>query len=295
MSALWFILVILGGAVILLVVIMSIVFAERVIRQPRETHPNELGRYGLRGESITFFSRDGLKLVGALFGGTNGATIILLHGFSRSKEQMLPHAAFLNHAGFNVLLFDFRASGQSEGGFITFGQKEQYDLEGAVKFLKNRSDIDSQRIGIFGFSMGGAVAVLKSAEIPEVKAIVLDSTFSRMKEVIQRNFREYLPHIPFFPIGYLVLVCIRLRTGVYFPHINPVRAIGRLTPRPVLIIHGTRDEKIPTRHAEELMHSAKGDVSVWIIPGADHHGTYRTAGKQYEERVIEFFSTHLLK
>ncbi len=293
-SSLVAILAILFFFVVFLVVAFSVYFGERVIRQPRETNTDELKRYRLKGEPVSFFSRDGIKLVGMFFPGTNGATVILLHGFSRSKEQMLPQASFLNAAGFSILMFDFRASGESGGHFITFGQKEQYDLEGAVRYLRSRPDIDKRRIGVFGFSMGGAVALLKSGELPEVKAVVVNSTFSRMLDVIKINFRDYVPKFPFFPFGYIALLYIRLRTGVYFPHIKPLNYIARLDPRPVLIIHGSHDETIPQEHASELLKSARGNKELWYIAGADHHGTYRVAGQQYEKRIIDFFTKYLL-
>ncbi len=275
-------------------IVFSVYVAERLIRQPRELFPDELRKYNLSGQTTSFFSKDGVRLTGMFFPGTNGATIILLHGFSRSKEQLLPQAAFLHAAGFTILLFDFRGSGESEGGYSTFGQKEQYDLEGAVRYLKTRPDIDERKIGIFGFSMGGAVALLKSGDLPEIRAVVVDSTFARMSEVIKKNFRQYLPWVPFFPLGYMALLYIKVRTGVYFPHIRPAQYIGRLDSRPVLIIHGVHDEKIPYQQAHELLRSSHGNTQLWSIPEAGHHGTYASTGKEYEERVTEFFRRYLL-
>ncbi|HCJ52491.1 MAG: hypothetical protein A2898_02750 [Candidatus Kerfeldbacteria bacterium RIFCSPLOWO2_01_FULL_48_11] len=294
MTFAWLSLGVLLGCAIFLLIVLSLYYADRVIRQPRETHPDELRKYGLSGNNITFYARDGIKLIGMFFPGTNGATIILLHGFSRSKEQMLPQASFLHKAGYGVLMFDFRASGESGGKYITFGVKEQFDLESAIRYLKNRPEISKDRIGVVGFSMGGAVAILKGSDIPEIKAYVINSAFSRMSEVIKKNFHEYLPHIPFYPFGYIALLYIRLRTGAYFPHINPVQSISRLSSRPILLIHGARDETIPSHQARELARSSAGNVELWEIPGADHHGAYTAARDEYERRVLSFFSQHLL-
>ncbi|MFC1687805.1 alpha/beta hydrolase, partial [Patescibacteria group bacterium] len=172
--------------------------------------------------------------------------------------------------------------------------REQYDLEGAIRYLKNRPEIDKNRIGVFGFSMGGAVAVLKGGDIPEIRAVVINSTFSRMSEVIKKNFRDYLPAVPFMPFGYIGLLYIRLRTGVYFPHIKPAEYISKLDPRPVLIIHGSRDETVPSQQAFELLKSSRGNTELWTIPGADHHGAYKVMQEKYEKRIIDFYTKHLL-
>ncbi|MFA6908685.1 MAG: alpha/beta hydrolase [Patescibacteria group bacterium] len=287
---LWIIL----SCALFLILSFSVYCAERVIRQPRELRPDELKKYDLKGESVSFFSKDGLKLAGIFFRGTSPATVILLHGFSRSKEQLLPQAAFLHKAGFSILLFDFRASGESEGAYITFGQKEQHDLEGALRYLRTRSDVDMRRLGVFGFSMGGAVALLALGKFPEIKAVIVNSTFSRMVAVIRQNFRAYLPKVPFFPFGWIVLLYIKLRTGVYFPNINPYKALRTMDPRPLLIIHGTKDERIPFREALELFDSRKDHSELWSVDGADHHGTYTVAAREYESKVTSFFSRHLL-
>src|SRR3989339_688573 len=119
-----------------------------IIKQPREVRKQEWESYALWPQKITFKSSDGLTLSGVFVQGTNEATIILLHGYGRCKEQMLPQASFLNKAGFNILMFDFRASGESEGKYITFGQREQADLEGALDYLKNRGGVDIGKIGL---------------------------------------------------------------------------------------------------------------------------------------------------
>lgn len=285
----------IGSGAILGALLFSIIVAERLIRQPRELRADALRDFHFPAEKVTFYSPDGIRLAGVFIPGTLKATIILLHGFSRSKEQLLPHASFLHRAGFNILMFDFRGSGESGGSYITFGQKEQRDLQGALRYLKTRPDIDSHRIGVFGFSMGGAVALLGALAVPQIRAVVVDSTFAQMTKVIQKNFRDYLPLVPFFPFGYLALIYIRIRTGVYFPHIRPGRTIAQLGDCPVFIIHGSNDEKIPFSQAQELDRAAGGRAELWSVPDANHHGTYESTGAEYEHRITSFFSKHLVE
>lgn len=272
----------------------SWIISSLIIKQRREINIDEWLRYDLHPDKIFFFSSDGLKLSGAFIKGTNKATVILLHGYGRSKEQMLPQASFLNKAGFNILMFDFRASGQSEGKYITFGQKEQADLEGAVTYLRARQDIDMKRIGLLGFSMGGAVALMKSGDLPEIRAIIISSTYARFKTVIWQNFKLYFRGIPFFPLGWIVLIIIRYRTGIYYPRINPVKYLDKLQARPLMIIHGAHDRRVPIEDAMEFYKEAPWLKEFWLVRQAEHEDTYSITKDQFEEKVVGFFRKYLL-
>ncbi|MFA6098576.1 MAG: alpha/beta fold hydrolase [Patescibacteria group bacterium] len=269
--------------------------ASRICRSPREYKREEWKKYDLHPEIVDFNSPDGLKLAGAFIRGVNKAIIILLHGYGRSMEQLLPQASFLNKAGYNIFMFDFRASGGSEGKFITFGQREQADLVGAIDYLKKRRDVDLGRTGLLGFSMGGAVAMMKSGDIPEVKAIVINSTYAHFKSVIWMNFQRYLKGLPFFPIGYLILGIIKFRTGIYYPRINPIKYLSRLKARPLMIIHGAHDKRVPIENALEFAKAAPWVKEFWLQRESEHENTYTISKGEYEDKVLNFFNKYLLE
>lgn len=273
---------------------LAFYIAGLIIKKPRELKSGEWRKYDLKPENIFFYSSDGLKLAGVFIKGVLPATIILLHGYGRCKEQMLPQASFLNRFGFNILMFDFRASGESEGKHITFGVKEQNDLTGAVNYLKTRQDIDHNKIGLLGFSMGGAVAIMKSGELPEIKAIVINSCYARFKTVIWHSFKRHLPGIPFFPLGSVVLWIIKLRTGIYYPKINPVKYLAQLRARPLMVIHGAHDRKVPLEDAMEFYQKAPWLKEFWLVKDGQHNNIYDITGLQYDEKVINFFKKYLL-
>lgn len=287
---------ILLGVIVLLFFILGFAWfiASLIIKQPREIVPEEWHKYKLHPENIFFQSSDGLKLAGSFISGTNGATVILLHGYGRSKEQMLPQASFLQAAGFNVLIFDFRASGGSEGKFITFGQTEQADLAGAVEYLKSRGDIDMGKVGLFGFSMGGAVALMKSGGLPEIRAIAINSTFAHFKSVIWQNFRTYFKGLPFFPMGWVVLWIMKFRTGINYANINPITYVQQLKARPLMIMHGAHDKRIPVKDAVELYQAAPWMKEFWLVREAEHSDLYAVTKEQYEEKMVGFFGRYLL-
>jgi len=269
--------------------------ADSIIQSPREVRPDDWDKAGMHPEFVRFKATDGVSLAGAFIPGTNRATIILLHGYGHSKTQLIPQAKLLHDAGFNTLLFDFRASGESGGEFITFGQEETRDLEGAVQYIHTRQDVDHNQIGLLGYSMGGSVAILKSGDLHEVRAIVVDSSYAEFRSLIEGNFREYLGRLPFFPFGSLVLYIIKVRTGAYVEDVRPLKHLHTLQDIPLLFIHGTKDRTVPVWDAMRMHASTSGPAELMIVQGAGHKGTYVDGTERYSRKVISFFKTHLLE
>lgn len=267
--------------------------SNKVIFQPRALLNEDWDKYRLKPDQVSFFTDDRIKIMGSFIKGFKKSTIILLHGYGRSKEQMLPQASFLNNAGYNILMFDFRGSGESGGKYITFGQKEQNDLDGAIRYLREREDVDSNKLGVLGFSMGGAVALMKSGDYEEIKAIVISSTYARFKTIIWQNFREYLKGIPFFPLGYITLWVIKFRTGISFFQINPIFYINKLKSKPLFLIHGAHDKKIPVENAMEIYKQAPWLEQFWFVKKAGHDDLYEVTKQEYQDRVVVFFNKHL--
>ncbi len=268
--------------------------SSRIILQPRDLRKEDWKQYALWPQPVNFFTSDGLKLAGVFIEGTGDTTIILLHGYGRSKEQLLPQASFLNKAGYNIFMFDFRASGESEGKYITFGQREQRDLVGALEYLRTQKNVNQEKIGLLGFSMGGAVALMKSGDLPEIKAMVITSTYANFKTVIWNNFRRYLRGVPFFPLGYFTLWIIKFRTGCYLPTISPIRYIHKLKARPLMIIHSEYDKRVPIEDALEFYKKAPWLKEFWLVRDAHHGDIYSISKDQYEDKVTTFFDRYIM-
>jgi uncharacterized protein len=278
-----------------LMVVAAWQIAEKIIRSPREVRPEDWAKLKLKPEFVNFSATDGVRISGAFIKGYSPATIILLHGYGHSKTQLLPQAVFLNHAGFNILSFDFRASGESGGDYITFGHEETRDLEGAVNYLHTRKDVDPDKLGIFGFSMGGSVAVLKGGDLKGLKAIVVNSSYSEFRSLIELNFQENAGHMPFFPLGNLILYIIKVRTGAYFSEIQPLKHMRSLGNIPLLFIHGTKDRTVPVWDAVRMHSGSYGPAELMLVQGAGHNDTYTSQKDVYEKKITSFFKTHLLE
>ena len=172
-----------------------------------------LDTYPLPGlEKISFTAADGTQLQGWFVPGSNGATLILCHGLQGDRREMLPDAKYLQRADFSVLLFDFRYRGESSGDAQTFGAKEVWDIRAAMAYLKSREDVNPERIGIQGISMGGAAAILAAAEMPDLRGVLAEITFPSLHGVIDHSFPK-MAGLPVWPFAGVTKWIAEMRTG----------------------------------------------------------------------------------
>ena len=244
-------------------------------------------------EDVDFPSMDGARLSGWFIPGESPRTVLLLHGFGGTRDKMLPHADFLHDAGYSVLLFDLRSSGESEGNAVTFGFREQGDVQGAVRYLKERRDADGENVGALGLSMGGAAAIMAAAHTPELKAVVSESSFQSVNSAVASSFEHFID-LPAFPFAPVTVFIIERRLGIKAGQVAPVEDVALISPRPVFIIHGREDKTIVPEDAHAL-YAAAGEPKegVWLIDGAGHAEGAEVAAEEYAERVVEFFRRHL--
>jgi dipeptidyl aminopeptidase/acylaminoacyl peptidase len=272
---------------------ISWVGTERALRRPHKAFGWQLADYPhLCPETASITGHGGTRLVGSFFAGRSRTTIVLSHGYGAHQGEMLPWADFLVRAGFSAFTYDMRARGGSGGDAITLGALEQHDLRAVVDYLVARPDVDPDRLGALGLSLGGAVTLLAAARDPRLKAIVDDCGFSDIGSAIGTAYRQFigLPAFPFAPLSVLIG---EFRTGLRLSQSRPMDIVGKIAPRPLLIIHGTDDREIPLIHSQRNYAAANAPRELWIIPGAAHAQSRAVAGPEYERRVTAFFRQHL--
>jgi dipeptidyl aminopeptidase/acylaminoacyl peptidase len=251
--------------------------------------------FGLKYEAVSFRSTDDTKLKAwFVIGKGEGPlpAIIVCHGLGSNRSDFVDLAAHLSEASYHSLLFDFRAHGESEGKGCSFGYHEQKDLKGALNYLTQRKEVDPEKIGVYGFSLGGAVALLAASDDPRVKAIVADSAFASLRDQFAFTLTSVY-HLPTFPFLSLTLAIYRLIFGATTQAVEPEMKIGSLSPRAVMIIAGEADTLIPAQNAERLFSAAREPKELWIIPKAAHGQTLSMSGGSYPKRVEEFFDQHV--
>jgi len=286
--------ILIGLALIIVIIPFVLVYANtHPPRYPLHVLPSV---YGADFEEVHATSEDGVNLTGWIIKPPHphspAPAIIMCHGVGANKSDFTELAAALARRGYYVLLFDFRAHGESGGSRTSLGYHEQKDVAAAVSILRNRSGIDRKRIGIYGFSMGGATAILTAARTAAFSAVVADSAFTSLRDQARTAVTGFY-HLPSFPFVNLAVLGYELYFQTSVEHVSPVAVIGNLSPVPILIIAGEGDKLIPAENGRALYDAAREPRELWIIPGAEHGGTLAAAGSEYEERVGEFFERHM--
>ncbi|MDE2140926.1 MAG: alpha/beta hydrolase [Elusimicrobia bacterium] len=253
-------------------------------------------QFGLPYERVSFTTKDGLLLKGWLLPSATGdkRTIIMCHGWGDNKGELLKQTYFLNEtAGFNLLYFDFRSHGESEGEITTIGGLETIDFDAAVNWLKTARPELAERAGVFGLSMGAAVTVAALPGQPGLKCAAVESPYSDYKGVISRwGWNKF--RVPRFPLIDFTLWMLRLRVGN--PKIdifNPVEAAPHIAPRPLFVIGGSEDDLMPVDDVTRVFNAAHEPKQLWIVPGAFHAKCREAAGMEYDTRVSGFFNRNL--
>ena len=240
---------------------------------------------------IALTTSDGVRLAAWYFPSQNRAAIILLHGYKANRSTMLPIAAMLIRHGYGVIIPDFRGHGESEGERITFGHDEVRDVEATFQYILTRSEVDPERIGLLGNSMGSATALLYAAENPAIKAVVAQSPYATLEDMVQANVRRL--GFPTFPLAPMMLFFIEREFGFPVDTVAPIRHIGQISPRPVLILMGGKDTWVNPEGGRQLYAAAGEPRELWFDPELGHLEFHEKRAAEFEERVVEFFDKYL--
>ncbi|NLX13393.1 MAG: alpha/beta hydrolase [Phycisphaerales bacterium] len=231
-------------------------------------------------ESVHFHTHDGVQLHGWFFPGQPPVrgTILHLHGNAGNITGHFEHAAWLPAKGWNVLCFDYRGYGQSAGTVTRAGTIA--DAHAALDYLRARPDLDPERILGFGQSLGGAVGIVLAAERPELRGLAADGAFEHYRRITSWHLRRN-------PLLRIV--------GWWVPYFmskdyNPIDYVGRIAPRPLLIMHGTEDSIVDPAMARRLYEAAGEPKQLWMFDGADHYGALHELAETARPRLLEFFS-----
>lgn len=267
--------------------------AARAISGPkRGLPPYGFTPYEVRvpSEDVVFHAADATRIAGWWLDQPDSSRVVVIcHGHHGSKSDLLGIGSGLWRAGNSVLMFDFRGNGESGPGPQSLAHYEQQDLAAAVDFVTSRRP--DAAVAAVGFSMGAAVVMLTAATDPRIAALVLDSPFAEMHEVVEAAARRM--RLPPFPLVPLVDRHTRLRYGYRFHDVRPIDVADQLAPRPVLFLHGGADRTIPPSQSLQL-HERVGPSSRRIVfPGADHCGGYFLDRPGYVRLVAEFLEDAL--
>jgi pimeloyl-ACP methyl ester carboxylesterase len=241
--------------------------------------------FGFKPEAVTLQTADGVKLDAWFIPHkTSKKAVIICHGYPMDKGDVLGLTVFLARE-FNLLYFDFRATGRSGGLFSTGGARETRDIDAAVKFLESRGF--TRGVGAFGFSMGAASVLL--SQNPAIKARVLDAPFADLGGELDYIFRPWGAWRR--PLLVLMKTWSLVFMGVNINSVSPVKSAAALTT-PILLVHGDADRQVPTENSVRIK-AANPAAELWIVKGAGHGENWYRAGNEYEKRLKAFFNKNL--
>ena len=280
------VLVLAAGAGILAVSLWSFWLT---VRPPRIVVPGVPRDYRLSAEDVVLRVADGITLAAWYVPAAtrrpavDTPAVVLLHGYPASKADLLPIAGAL-HPHFATLLVDLRYFGASGGAVTTLGHRERGDLRAAIDLLAARGHT---RIGVFGYSLGGAVALLGAADDPRIGAIVAWAPFADLRALGRDVYRIFW--VLKYPLVELMVLWGRLFVGADITRPSPEMA-ARALRIPVLIAASRDDEQIPFAHAERLQRALSANPQAEFAFG---RGLHNDRADDFDRRLVAFFQTHL--
>jgi len=220
-----------------------------VYRAPRNVEYGTPADIGLPFRTVHIPTTNGKRLFGWLVpatGASQAPAVTMMHGWGGNAEHMLPFAALLQRAGYSVLLLDARNHGRSDRDGISSLPRFAEDLEHGLDWLAQQPGIDPARLVLLGHSVGAAAALLVAARRSDLAAVVSIAAFAHPVQLMRRQMRAH--HIPYRPLGWLVLRYIEWAIGARFDAIAPCNTIRQVTC-PVLLVHGEDDRRVPIADA----------------------------------------------
>ncbi len=247
---------------------------------------------GLDFEEVSFTTEDGLRISAWYVPSQepNQGVLVLVHGQGANRSSMLPTAEILARHGYSSLLIDLRAHGLSEGDMVTYGYHEAHDVIAAFEYLVLRRDIDPERIGALGRSLGGAAVIRGAVRSDIPKFIVIESTFSSLSSLIEDTYAA-ISILPQWPFADIITALAENKVGGRLEEVDLVQDLSHSSLLQVFLIHGAEDQIIPVEHHKRLADSIKDGGEFWVIPGMGHASPAEFVPEEYERRLIQFLES----
>lgn len=283
----------LGSKAVIGIVILFLAvswLAEMVTLHPRHwtIGPSPAAR-GWAYQDVAFKDRAGLTLRGWWIPGVNHRTVVMVHGWTSSRAEPMSKSGYLHDSGYNLLVFDLRGHGRSDGDYTTMGFKEPDDVRAAVTFAISR---DGGPVALLGYSMGAAIAIEEAATDRRVAAVVEDSGFSSLVGVVGAAFQR-VTGLPPNPFDLPLLAMGGMDLGFDPAVVQPLASAARLA-QPLLAIVGTADRTVPPAQGFALYGAAAGPKQILVVKGAGHTQAYFAAPQLYRQTVLGFLAKSLV-
>ncbi|MEM4718139.1 MAG: alpha/beta fold hydrolase [Desulfurococcaceae archaeon] len=280
---------------LIVILIISTIASKRFSKPPRlvlKWSPSDLG---LKYEPFEYITFDGLLLKGWFIRKSNDKVVVLIHGYTSSKwdeDYIKPAIEVLSRVGYSILAVDLRAHGESDGDVTTLGYIESDDVVGIVNALRNQG---FNKIALYGYSMGGATALLASTKTT-ISALILDSPYVDIRE----SGRRWVKRVKGI-LGLLLRIShpIIIRLVAMKTHVDPSKLVmtkyANQVKAPVLLIAPEKDDLISIEEYRMLHRELEKSglpVEVWYV-NTTHVGAWRTHRDEYTKKLLSFLAKYL--
>jgi len=237
-------------------------------------------RLRLTYESVFFSTANGLRLHGWFFPavGPAAGTVLHIHGNAGNVTAHFHQVRWLPEADWNVLCFDYRGYGRSQGRISREGSIA--DTHAALDYLLARPDVDRERIVAFGQSLGGAIGIVLAAERTDLRGLAVDGAFHHYRDIARYHIR----HNPLLFVTAWWVPPLLMTDGY-----DPIDYVARISPRPLLVMHGKADRIVPAFMGEKLHAAAREPKELWLIDGVDHYQALEELADVTRPRLLRFF------
>jgi dipeptidyl aminopeptidase/acylaminoacyl peptidase len=238
---------------------------------------------------ISLRTSDGLTLHGWFSPGRSRAAIVFVHGGGGDRTTLVPEARALARHGYGFVLYDARACGESDGDRTTWGDRERRDLTAALDFVTTQSEIDANRVGVVGVSVGATAAALVAAKDTRVRAVVVSPVWTSFDE--EMSIKTGRPKWLTLRWSLGALRDAGVDTGA----LDPIDHVREIAPRPIFFIAGEHDADTPVSVMQRTFDAASEPKRFWVVPNAGHGHYCEAAPSEYESRVAAFFDDALAR
>ena len=244
---------------------------------PTHDEPATPASWGCNYENLSFKSADGTPLHGWFIPAKSKAplgTVVFSHGNAGSIGHHLGFVIWLVEAGYHVMMYDYRGFGKSGGTVDRRGMVD--DVKAAFTHIVKRPGVDARRLVSYGHSLGGAKSVTALGETPVrgLRAVVIDGAFSSYKTMAR-------------------VIGGQLGESLVTDELAPGDYVKKLSPVPLLVVHGTRDEVVPVAQGRQLFKSAAEPKTLFEVEAGRHGDALSVNKGQYRRRMLAWLADNL--
>jgi len=288
----------LGSAILFIVILVIIgvnIIAPFAITQPPRIETSVTPeKMDLAFEELNILTIDSVNLNGYWIEtevDTSRGILILIHGIGGCKEHFLGLAKELSKKGIESILFDGRAHGKSGGEFCTYGFKEKMDISQIVDTIKARKP--NLLIGIWGNSLGGAIAIQALEVDKRIEFGVIESTFTELNQIVFDYKKRILKGVGIRSLSDYALGRAGEVAGFDPLKIKPIESVKNIE-QPVFMAHGDSDENISFKYGQQLFDNLKTENKEFVlVKGGGHFGLFEAGGNDYKNKIMGFIDRNL--